>query len=502
MLARCAAILALVLAALAPPPAAAAEWIRAESPHFVVFAQSDAEKLRRRVAELEEFHRLLRLLTGAQAPEDPPKLSIYIVDGTGGLRQVRDVSHRVAGFYDATPHGIAAFLDRHAESSINRNQVLFHEYAHHFMLQHFPAAYPSWYVEGFAEYVMTARFEDDVIEYGDANEARAYWVGDRRRWMPFERLLFGDPYAMGGDDGAKFYAQSWLLVHYLLRDAGRLRRLNRYLVAIAEGAEPRAAFSNAFGMTATELQEEVIDYAFGRGISFTRLPRLTAAEAPPIRIERMPDSADGLLLLDAAVRLGPGDRGEGYLRRIRAAAEGHDDEFARRALARIEALHGDGAAADALLDRLLAEHPDDAELLYLKGMRHLAAGRRDAGRRAEHFEAAQPWFVRAHRADPGHYQTLYRYAESLSLEPEFLSENTANVLMLAHQLAPQAWGVTLSTANLLMRRGEFQAAERLLARIAVDPHRGKLAEAAAAMMVKAKARDATGLADVFDLPKD
>ena len=35
--------------------------------------------------------------------------------------------------------------------------------------------------------------------------------------------------------------------------------------------------------------------------------------------------------------------------------------------------------ADRLLDRLLADSPRDAELLYLKGLRHLVAGRRSPG---------------------------------------------------------------------------------------------------------------------------
>ena len=45
--------------------------------------------------------------------------------------------------------------------------------------------------------------------------------------------------------------------------------------------------------------------------------------------------------------------------------------------------------------------------------------------------------TRAHRVDPNHFQTLYRFAQSLRGEADISSENTSNVLLLAHQLAPQ-----------------------------------------------------------------
>ena len=39
--------------------------------------------------------------------------------------------------------------------------ILFHEYVHHFMLQHFSVAYPAWFVEGYAELFSNTRFERD-----------------------------------------------------------------------------------------------------------------------------------------------------------------------------------------------------------------------------------------------------------------------------------------------------------------------------------------------------
>ena len=495
-----ATLLAALLLGTAP---ARAEWLRAESPHFVVYSEAGEQRLREQVGELEDFHQLLRQLTGTRDEGETAKLSIYIVSGTGELRQVwSGGSGGIAGFYAASPEGILAVVDAAAGRGwVGRTEILFHEYAHHFMLQHFPAVYPRWYAEGFAEYVATARLEPEVIEYGRMNAALASWVGDASRWIPLDQLLFMAPDRVERSAG-QYYAQSWLLVHYLLRDAERMRGLSRYLTAVGAGQDARAAFSAAFGMTPSEMQRRLRSYAT-ETMSFTRIRRASASRAPELAVTALPRGAGGLLLLDAAMTADMQLDSEAVVRQARRAAGDAPDAFARRVVARAEALHGDGAAAERLLGELIAASPRDAELHYLMGMRHLRAGRAEEANRARHFRAAQSWFVRAHRLDENHYPTLYRYAESLSADPAaLLSDNTTNILLLAQQLAPQADTIRLSTANLLMRRERWQEAEALLAPMVSQPHGGATTRRAVALLAKARARDRSSLPAVFAGPTE
>ena len=483
--------------------AANAEWLRAESPNFIVYSESGEDRLRAQLGELEDFRQLLRQLTGTADPPEQTRLSVYMIRGIADLRQIwPGASAAIGGFYNATPEGVLAVVD--AESGrgwTGRNETLFHEYAHHFMLQHFPGVYPPWYVEGFAEYVATARFDGDTIEYGRTNAARASWIADRSGWIPMEHLLFSSTEAVEGRPMAQYYAQSWLLLHYLLRDPVRMRQLNRYLVAVGGGQAPRAAFQEAFGTTATAMQRQLMVYA-GRDMSFTRVRRASGPRPPAIAVAQMPRSADDLLLLDASMTNGA-ELGEAFVRRVRRAAGDSPDPFAKRVLARAEALHGDGAAAERLLNELLATSPNDAGLLYLMGMRHLRAGRADEAGRAAHFRTAQRWFGRAHRADASHYPTLYRYAESLSHDPAvLLTDNTTNILLLAQQIAPQAHALRLSAANLLLRRERWAEAEAMVAPLAAHPHAGAIVRSARAMLAKARARDKSGLPGVFDIPRE
>jgi Flp pilus assembly protein TadD len=492
---------ALVLGLAAP---AQAEWLRAESPHFIVYSESGEARLRNQVGELEDFHSLLRRLTATADPPASPKLRIYMISGPAELRRVwPGASGAIAGFYTASPEGILAVVDpTEGRGWTGRNETLFHEYAHHFMLQHFPGAYPQWYIEGFAEYLATARFEDDAIEYGRANPARASWLADRSGWIPLEQLLFTNPERLEGRSMAQYYAQSWLLVHYLLRDGQRMRQLNAYLVAVSGGQAPRPAFEQAFGTTVTQVQRQLMAYSSG-GMSFTRIGRAGSAQQATIPVTRMPASADDLLLLDASMSTGVALSGDDFVRRVRREAGAATDSFARRVLARAEALHGDSAAAEPLLTELIGASPNDPELLYLMGMRHLRSGRADEANRAAHFRTAQRWFGRAHRADENHYPTLYRYAESLSHDPAvLLSENTTNILLLAQQIAPQAHALRLSAANLLIRRGRWAEAEAMLLPLASHPHAGAMTRTALALLEKARARSASGIPGVFEAPRE
>ena len=175
----------------------------------------------------------------------------------------------------------------------------------------------------FAEYLATARLDDDVIEWGRFNPARASWLADRSGWLPLDRLLFfGDRRRMDGPEVAKYYAQSWdprppLFV------PDRRRRLSAYLGAVVRGAAPREAFAEAFDTTPSAMQRELSSY--GRdGMTFSRATRASARHPVAVAVSVMPPSADDLLLARAAMSRADHGRAPGFLARVRRAAARHD----------------------------------------------------------------------------------------------------------------------------------------------------------------------------------
>lgn len=463
---------------------AQAQWRRAESVNFVVYSTGSESRLRQRVELLEDFDRFLRLMTTVNAPPTPNKLHIYIVDGFEELRRLYPVSPNTAGYYIATPDGIAAFVDGRAE--FGGNEILFHEYVHHFMMQYAPNAYPAWYVEGFAEYLQTVRLRPRQIDIGNYSEGRVYSITEGV-WLPIDRVLFGDTRGLNAEQTSSFYAQSWLITHFFHSTPERQAALRRYL-ALSRQGDPAAALQASTGMEPAAFHDALRRYIRGGTISYRRMTREPPGPAE-MTITALPRSAGDFILFEAGLRIGiPEDNREERLRQIRATAARHaDDPFAMRVLAHAELLYGDAPAADRLLDRLIESSPGDAELLYLKGMRHLIVAENgdDWDEEAAH---ARRWFARAHEIDGNHYQTLFRYAQSMRGTRDFVSENTANILLLAHQLAPQVSTIRMNAAAMLMSRRNYAEAERMLRPLAADPHNSGLADAARQMREEAIAR--------------
>jgi hypothetical protein len=276
-----------------------------------------------------------------------------------------------------------------------------------------------------------------------------------------------------------------------MRDDTRRDKFKAYVAAANSGTPPRKAFTDQFGADLKAFEKAVRTYGL-KQMTYSRLSRASAAAQPEVRIERLPASADDLLLLEATMHIGVGDSYEqGHLAKVRAAAAKHSaDAYAKRVLAEAEVTLGDGGKGEKLLDELLTTAPKDAELLYLKGMRHLRAAREDDEKRPEHLKSARTWFARSHKADENRFQTLIRYAESLSASERFTSENTLNIMLLAQQLAPQVSEVAMNTASVLIANRKYDEAEQLLRPLASDAHNPGLAAAAQSMLARARAKGA------------
>jgi hypothetical protein len=452
--------------------AAQGSWLRAESAHFIVYRRGGEGDLYASVEELERFDATLRQLVQNNAPPAENKLEIYLLRDRSELAQVWPAASReVAGFYQATPEQIAAFsLDRN--EGLDARTVLFHEYAHHFMFQYFPDAYPAWFTEGFAEYVSTAELSRRRSRLGGYDENRT-------------RPLFGLNWASMADildptrEGARrvpsymFYSQSWINVHYILSSPERKRALSSYFAAVESGSDRIAAFEDAFDTTLADWERSLRAY-LGRGIALHDLP-VADADAS-MRITRLPASADDLLLLMARARrvVEDEDRPELANRLIAAASRHPGDAYAQLALARAELVRNQPAAARPILEALVALNSNDAEAHYLLGLTFLRESESeslDAETRRELVGRARPHFVRAFRISPNHVPTLYHYVRTF---PQPLQDSTLEVLLRAHELAPQVDEIGFATAVALMLADAHQQAVPILRSIAYNRHGGRL----------------------------
>lgn len=487
---RWVAVVVAALGLLALTPAAAqAKWLKAESPRFIVYSDRGESVLREYVLEMEVFDSLLRARHGLPETGVPPrKLPIYLVRDREDLQRTwNGASDAVAGYYH--PGGSDTFAVAVLESNAEDDDsvTIRHEYTHHFMLQNFPSAYPAWMVEGYAEYYSMTRIKGGIVEVGRVNS----WRSEELRngaWLPIADVL-ANKRGPKGRNWSDFYAESWLLTHYLMSDPERFKQFQAYASAVARGADPAEAMVTATGLSTAALDQALRRY-MNTGLRYTQYKR-TDFTAPQITITELPPSADALLL-DRLELVGHyyKDASPGYPDLIRSrAARFPGDQLATLALGQTELELGDPAKGRAVLEAWLRSHPDDADAMFVLGDHLLDQAREEEDETREEAlrSDARALLQRAAQLAPDDYRILYAYAQARYGEPGFPTAETQTLLINAYKRAPQVDSLRFELVQVLMARRHWREAEALLKPLVNSPHGGDVAEKAREMMERVQA---------------
>lgn len=442
-------------------------WLRVTTPSFDIRGRVDAKTLLRLAREVEDFDRLLRSLhdVSGQAPARP--LPLYITPSESDVRRVRPNGPRVSGFYSAGVGEVFALLSIDGGEDRGR-EVLFHEYTHHFMLRNAPAAYLAWLVEGYADYFAPTRFTPDAVEVGVTSHRIAWLRG--AVWSPFQDILGRRALTGKQQDIAAFYAQSWLLTHYMMSDPARLARLIRYASAVAAGGDPVALMPEAAGVPLAELERVLKRYM--QALPGRRLPRPANVATLDLAVTRLPPSADALILENQRLKIGvPTADRPALLAQIRErAARFPGDRLAELTLARAENDYGDRIKAQAILRGRIAADPTDVEALQLLGWLCMLQARAEPAAAARWLGEAREHLAAAFKLDPDNPLVLYDYALTRRDEPSYPSDNILNVLLKAQAIAPQVSAFRMGAVEGLVRRDRFEEAAVLLQPLLNDPH--------------------------------
>lgn len=484
------------LAVLMIPAAARAEWREARSPHFQIYSQGSEKSLRMRAERLEAVHHLMLLADGLTDEPHPYRVRVFVVpDAQAVRRMMQKPDENVVGFYRGdssgpiafTPENTAEFNDR----SFNSQVVLFHEYAHHFMLQNFPAAYPGWFIEGRAELISTASFEKPgLITYGKAADHRRDEL-DYEHGSASEMLLKLPKEKTGGDLS---YGDSWLLTHYLTFSPERRGQLVAFLGAVNSG-KPLEQAATAFG-DMQKLNRDVTAYLRNARFSYREVP-IPATIAGSVAVRTLgPDEAAMLPLVMEFTKPTEGDETKAFLARAEMAADVYPDSaFAQQFKAEVEV---DAEAYDAAItttDHLLKIAPQSARAHYWRGAAMLAkAGKIDGDRDAAvaAVAAARREIVAANRLDPDDPLPLIAYYHSYGVAGQRAPGIAFDGLVKAFAIVPQAVELRFNYANALVDRGDKAGAVTVLKPLAFDPHGGESAAAAKVLIDKIEEREPSG----------
>jgi Protein of unknown function (DUF1570) len=488
------ALAGLTLLVAAP---ARAEWLRAETEHFVIIGDTGRGSITEYARKVERFHSLLALF---RPPEQEdvvaPKLWIYLAEGRADMRQVwPTISEHVGGFYSRSDDRIFAVVDTDNEGS---DTTLFHEYAHHYMYQYHNAAYPGWFVEGFAEYFAPSEMGIRRVRYGLYNPGRLFSLQDTNSWVPMEDVLRSRLTLTSARRGAAYYAQAWLVTHYMLE---RRVQMSAYLAAVARGEEPIDALATHIGRTPDQLRRELRSYLSSGITVYTLQQALPEAE---VTVTSLPRSTGDVVWLDLRSARAIGDDGPALVARAQAAATRNPgDRLPAVVLAKLQRETEDLDGARRTLEPVLAEWPEDAEAQWLMGvvLSEQAEATEDDAARQVLTRQARTHLAAAYEADPLDYRIYLALLDNRRGAPGFPSDNDVTIAESAWRLAPQIGTTAFEAAQLLMFKERYLEAAYVLAPLANNPHGGD--SLAPVRTLLAEAREKAGLGPTFvEAPPD
>jgi tetratricopeptide (TPR) repeat protein len=483
---------AVALFALASP--AQAEWWEARTDHFIVYSESSSANAKEFAEKMERLDMSLRSLQNVKftpVTSDSRKLTVFRFGETDDIGRLAG-SMGVAGFYIPNLNGSVSFTPvksdsrstgellgsrgRSSKTNLDPQQVLFHEYTHHFMFQHFTAAYPSWYVEGFAETAATIELRPDgSFHLGNPPQYRSDALFNSMLNVSAERLL-ASTNKPTGEDFYGWYTIGWLLNHYLTFEPSRQGQLKQYLRAINAGTKPAEAARQAFG-DLDKLDRQITSYKSGKlpGVDV----KIANYKPPTVVMRRL--APDEEAIMDVRIRSKRGvDRklAPGVAKDARAVAARYPNSFpVQLALAEAELDLSDFEPsslprAEAAAQRALALNPDSVDAMLYVGRALLERGKTDKSKLAE----ARKWFAKAYDEDPQHPAPLYfnylTYYEAGGAIPE----SALIGLEKAYDYALYDPQIKLVLARQLLAEKKGELARTILMPYAIAPHEGKAAK--------------------------
>jgi len=258
------------------------QWTQVKSPHFLVVTDADDKRGRDVALRFEQMRQVFGSLVVRGEVKTSRPVQILAFKSSKEMRQVaplfRGKPIEVAGLYQKGQSEDYIALDLSTEGDY-RWQTVFHEYAH-LLLNSNTFEWPAWFDEGFAELFSTIDLSGKTALIGRAPESAVQMIVSNRL-MPVAQLFAvqhdSATYNENGDRRNMFYAESWLVVHYL-EDKNLAKSV---IVSFAEthGRPDEQVFRKHVGMTFAEFDRALAEYVRGNRMVGWNTPLPTGIDA-------------------------------------------------------------------------------------------------------------------------------------------------------------------------------------------------------------------------------
>ena len=263
--------------------AAEPQWQEFRSAHFTVVTDTGDKKGREIVLRFEQMRAVFEQLLARKKVKMPVPLTIFALRDDKRFYQMAPLHNgqpiSAPGFFVPGEDHNFIVLNAFEEESW---RAITHEFAHLLLNYNYPPT-QGWFDEGFAEYFSSIRLDDKQVEMGSDPELGSPYKEDllgnqtetRNPPKSLTELLNGwvwlslpDLFTMRHDTSSYqegthhtlFYAQSWMMMHYLLR-MDKLSETGTYFGLVQLQHVPvEEAIQQAYGMSAAQLDKAVKDY--------------------------------------------------------------------------------------------------------------------------------------------------------------------------------------------------------------------------------------------------
>jgi tetratricopeptide (TPR) repeat protein len=265
------------------------QWFETRTAHFNIYSCGAPQEVNKVAGQLEEFCEAFALLAGSQAVASPPIVVMAFPD--------HESMKPFLPLYQGQPENLAGFFQRgndenlivlslpEAGAASVEMPVVFHEYTH-LLFRRNDRIWPIWLKEGMAEVYSTFTATGYTALIARPIDHHLQLLA-HEPLMPLAELFavkHDSPQYNERERQGVFYAESWLLTHFLMAgdNPGYRSRFGNFTALLRDGQPPVQAFTNALQTTLPAMETELRRYlARGRfaPIKFN-LPENVAAAKP------------------------------------------------------------------------------------------------------------------------------------------------------------------------------------------------------------------------------
>jgi tetratricopeptide (TPR) repeat protein len=477
-------VTALLLAALP----AHAKWHESSSDHFVIYADQNPESIRKFSERLERYHGAMSyfLQLNTKKPSPSSRVTIYVVRDKAEVRKLFGGDNKfVAGFYIPRAGGSMAIIPKvesgDSEWNLSGEDILYHEYAHHFMYGASSQSYPLWLSEGFAEFYAKTKFEKDgAVGLGLPATQRAMELAFSVN-VPIERLLDTKAYRANKSKAYdEFYGRSWSLFHYLAFEESRKGQLSKYLQLINQRTPELEAAKTAFGDLAA-LDKELARYLRQSRLKYVKIEP-AALKVGTITVRALDAGEAAIMPVQIRSKRGVNKESAPELlpdaRKI--AAQFPQNAAVMAALSEAEYDAGNVIEAIAAANAALAIDPNtiNAHLQKSFAMARQAEAISDPNERRKAWKAVRDQLVKINEIENDHPLPLMHYFLTFVRSGAKPTANAVQGLEWALELAPYDIALRFNVARQQMIERRFDDVVQTLGPVANNPHKIEMAEAA------------------------